>query len=104
MPDILIIVLVVAVLVIVVALATRGRKETVPARERNEADNIENSGPQTAAEADLDEEIVAAISAAVAVMMEPSKKAYTIKSISRISGGRPAWATAARNEQIYSRF
>lgn len=49
-----------------------------------------------------DSELIAVISAAVAMMMEDSS-AFTVRRVRRVQNA-PAWQKAGREEQVYSRF
>ncbi len=49
-----------------------------------------------------DSELIAVISAAVAMMMEDGS-AFTVRRVRRVSNA-PAWQKAGREEQVYSRF
>lgn len=49
-----------------------------------------------------DSELIAVISAAVAMMMEDGS-AFTVRRVRRVQNA-PAWQKAGREEQVYSRF
>lgn len=49
-----------------------------------------------------DNELIAVISAAVAMMMEDGS-AFTVRRVRRVNSA-PAWNKAGREEQVYSRF
>lgn len=49
-----------------------------------------------------DRELIAVISAAVAMMMEDGS-AFTVRRVRRVQNA-PAWQKAGREEQVYSRF
>lgn len=49
-----------------------------------------------------DSELIAVISAAVAMMMEDGS-AFTVRRVCRVQNA-PAWQKAGREEQVYSRF
>lgn len=49
-----------------------------------------------------DSELIAVISAAVAMMMEDGS-AFTVRRVRRVQNA-PAWKKAGREEQVYSRF
>ncbi len=90
------------VLVLIVALfgkimdSVTGQKRKAPAKEEvSEASPVavvEASRPEV--EDGISEEVVAAISAAVAMMMSSEGKVYQLRSIKRTGKNRPAWSVA----------
>ena len=59
---------------------------------------------QPAAEEENEEELIAVITAAIAASLNTSTYNLNIKSIRRVSPGRPAWNRAGLNETINNRF
>lgn len=53
---------------------------------------------------DINPELLAVITAAVAAYMRNSNTAYMVKSIKRVGHTTPIWNVAGRNEYIFSRF
>lgn len=53
---------------------------------------------------ELNEELVAVITAAIAASLQTHTSNIVVKNIRRVSQTAPAWATAGRSEQLGSRF
>ena len=81
------------------ATANLGKKKATPAKAAEAA-------PAAPAVEEVpvtdDSELIAVISAAVAMMMEDGS-AFTVRRVRRVSNA-PAWQKAGREEQVYSRF
>ncbi len=81
------------------ATANLGKKKAAPAKSAEAA-------PAAPAVEEVpvtdDSELIAVISAAVAMMMEDGS-AFTVRRVRRVSNA-PAWQKAGREEQVYSRF
>ena len=79
------------------------------ASDRNKANAIEEKEVKKVEESSVqenlnDEELVAVISAAVAVSLGVSIPEVNIKSIKRVTENTPAWAAMGRREQILGKL
>lgn len=79
------------------AIKASKNKKKAPAAEKAAPAPAPAAKP-AAVDNDDESEIIAVISAAVAMMSEQSGVPLRIRSIKRSSGGRNAWAAAAANE------
>ena len=72
------------------------RKTSPPVKEKPVETSVADSStkPVMKVEDGISEEVVAAISAAVAVMMSSEGKTYQLRSIKRAGKNRPAWSIA----------
>ncbi len=82
------------------ATANLGKKKAAPAKAAEAAPVAEPAAEEVPVTDDS--ELVAVISAAVAMMMEDGS-AFTVRRVRRVSNA-PAWQKAGREEQVYSRF
>lgn len=101
----IILVLLVNLFSIIVNFATRKVNARKQKKEQEEINQVkkpvavkQSEAAPVASESGIPGEVIAAISAAVAVMSESSGKQYAVKSVKRVKEARPAWNMAGITE------
>lgn len=99
--------IVAAVVVLVIYLAVRSRRRSSETPETVVSEEVKVTTPAVdvkPAEDEMDEELVAVISAAVAAFLGRPASNLKVRSIRRLEPNAPTWGIMGRQDQINSRF